>query len=536
MPSFFQSPPTLLPPFQSDPFVRPYLSQALPQKRNESVSAKLMELDPIAVEFHKRQLMEQRHEPVLTQWDPWGKRIDRIELSPIWRDAGAITAKHGLVALPYEKDADEFSRIHQFVANYLVQPSLELYSCPLAMTDGAASTLRQSGNETLIAEIVPHLVSRDPLQFWTSGQWMTERIGGSDVSQTETIAENENGQWFLSGTKWFTSATTSEVALTLARPAGNPPGSSGLALFLVELRDERQRLQGIEINRLKDKLGTRKLPTAELTLKRTPARLVGEAKNGVRAITPMLSVTRTWNTVMAASLLRRGVTLAKEYAKTRFAFGQPIIELPAHARVLANLECYCQGTFLLGMRLAELLGKQEHQATVPWEDALLRTLTSLAKLETARQAVACLAEVMECFGGAGYVEDTGIPRLIADAHVLPIWEGTTNVLSADALRSLRSEETQNALTQEFSRLQNSAPNSVLPYLELAIKNAQSLLQKASTNPALSRYAARSLAQAIQLGLVAKYQKEESPVGVRLGNMLTNQLDENAQHDVILARL
>src|SRR5215213_9003240 len=149
------------------------------------------------------------------------------------------------------------------------------------MTDGAARVLTTSGNESLIKRVVPHLVSRDPGVFWTSGQWMTELTGGSDVGLSETVARRDSeGVWRLHGRKWFTSAAASQVALTLARPEGNQAGGRGLALFLVETRDAEGRLRGRQVNRLKDKLGTRKVPTAELTLYGAPAELVKGAAEG----------------------------------------------------------------------------------------------------------------------------------------------------------------------------------------------------------------------------------------------------------------
>src|ERR1044071_2720288 len=202
-----------------------------------------------------------------------------------------------MVAAGYEPRLGAHARTHQFAIVHVLAPSLDVYSCPLAMTDGAARTLLASGNQALIDAYVPRLTSRDPQTMWTSGQWMTERTGGSDVSQTETIPRRDGDTWRLYGTKWFASATTSEMALALARPEGNGEGSRGLALFLVELRDANGRLRNIQVNRLKDKLGTRKVPTAELTLDGTPATMVGAASDGVRQITPMLSVTRTWNAV-----------------------------------------------------------------------------------------------------------------------------------------------------------------------------------------------------------------------------------------------
>src|SRR4030095_9155478 len=161
-----------------------------------------------------------------------------------------------------------------------------------------------------------------------SGQWMTERTGGSDVSQSETVAKLDGHQWRLYGTKWFTSAPTPNMALTLARPERNGEGSRGLAPVFVELRDGNGRLRNIQVNRLKDKLGTRKVPTAELTLDGTPATLVSSKSDGVRAIPPMLSVTRTWNAVCAVSGMRRGLALARDYARRRQAFGALLVDKP----------------------------------------------------------------------------------------------------------------------------------------------------------------------------------------------------------------
>jgi alkylation response protein AidB-like acyl-CoA dehydrogenase len=287
--------------------------------------------------------------------------------------------------------------------------------------------------------------------MWTSGQWMTERTGGSDVGQSESVARQEDGQWRLYGTKWFTSATTSEMALTLARPEGNGAGGKGLALFYVELRDERGRLRNIEINRLKDKLGTRKVPTAELTLAGTPAVPVRGVDSGVRHIAPMLNVTRTWNAMGAIWGLRRAVALARDYAGRRRAFGAPLVEKPLHVDTLAWMAAEAEGAFHLAFRAAELLGRIEGRSASADEELLFRVLTPIAKLCTAKQAVAVASEALECFGGAGYVEDTSLPRLLADAQVLPIWEGTTNVLSLDTLRALAGEGAFDAFAAEVRR-------------------------------------------------------------------------------------
>jgi alkylation response protein AidB-like acyl-CoA dehydrogenase len=309
------------------------------------------------------------------------------------------------------------------------------------MTDGAARTLLNSGNRSLIDRAVPHLTSRKPAEFWTAGQWMTELTGGSDVGLSETIARQDGeGQWRLYGRKWFTSAATSQIALTLARPEGNPAGGRGLALFYVETRDEAGRLRNIQINRLKDKLGTRKVPTAELTLEGTPAQLVKETTDGVRNIAPLLNITRLWNGISSASLMRRAMALALDYADKRVAFGAPLSHKALHIDTLAAMQAETEGAFHLAFFVAELTGLSEAGEISDEQSLLLRLLTPVMKLTTGKQAVAITSEALEAFGGAGYVEDTGLPVLLRDAQVLPIWEGTTNVLSLDVLRALGSDD------------------------------------------------------------------------------------------------
>jgi acyl-CoA dehydrogenase len=435
---FSQQPPQLGNQYTDDRALRSYLRRVLPPDVLRDIEPSLHIMGELAGgALYRMQLEDRLNEPRLTQWDAWGERVDRIEVSPLWRVAERLAAEHGVVATAYERRHGRHSRVHQCALAYLFTPSTDIYSCPLAMTDGAARTLIASENQALAARVVPHLTARDPAEFWTSGQWMTELAGGSDVSRTETIARREgSGVWRLYGRKWFTSATNSQVALTLARPEGNPSGSRGLALFFVETRDERGRLRGIQVNRLKDKLGTRKVPTAELTLDGAPAELVKGITDGVRHITPMLNITRLWNGVSAAALMRRGLALARDYARRRVAFGSTLAEKPLHADTLAGLQAEAEGALHLAFFVAELVGREESGEIDESRASLLRLLTPLMKLVTARASVAVASEVLEAFGGAGYVEDTGVPVILRDAQVLSIWEGTTNVLSLDALRSL----------------------------------------------------------------------------------------------------
>jgi hypothetical protein len=226
------------------------------------------------------------------------------------------------------------------------------------------------------------------------------------------------------------------MAIALGRIRGAPPGSRGLSVFLVELRDEHGALRGIRVNRLKDKLGTRALPTAELTLQEARALLVGAPGDGVRRIATLFNVTRVYNAVAAVGGMRRAVALATDYARRRVAFGAPLIDHALHAETLTELETRTRASFMLAFHVVELLGREECGVASEAERAMLRLLTPVAKLYTAKQAVAVASEALEAFGGAGYIEDTGLPRLLRDAQVLPIWEGTTNVLSLDVWRAI----------------------------------------------------------------------------------------------------
>src|SRR5688572_18837512 len=436
---FQQTPPKLGNQYEDDRVLRSYLARVLPAEMLHEIEAPLAEMGRLAGgELYELQLADRLNEPRLTQWDAWGNRVDQIEVTPLWRVAERIAVEHGVVATAYEQKHGSLSRVHQCALAYLFTPSTDIYSCPLAMTDGAARTLLTSGNQMLIDRAVPHLLTRNANEFWTAGQWMTELTGGSDVGLSETVAKEdpETKSFRLYGRKWFTSAVASQIALTLARPDGNPAGGRGLALFYVETRDEQGRPSNIEINRLKDKLGTRKVPTAELTLAGTPAQLVKGTTDGVRNIAPLLNITRLWNGISAVALMRRGLALAFDYARKRVAFGAPLSEKPLHLDTLAGLEAEFEAAFHLAFYVAELTGQSE-TAEIAEDDALLlRLLTPVMKLTTGKQAVMVASAVLEAFGGAGYVEDTGLPVLLRDSQVLPIWEGTTNVLSLDTLRAL----------------------------------------------------------------------------------------------------
>jgi alkylation response protein AidB-like acyl-CoA dehydrogenase len=506
--AFYQDPPRLSNQFTSDRVLRRYLQRTLPREMLEAITPALVDMGELTGgPLYEQFVREWDDEPRLVAWDPWGKRIDHIEHTALWKRAAQIAAEKGVLATAYERAHGARSRVHQFALAYIFDVSSAVYSCPLAMADGAARTLLAHRNQRLIERAVPRLTSRDPTRVWTSGQWMTERTGGSDVGRSETRAvRTEDGTYRLYGTKWFTSAATSEMALTLARPEGNPDGGKGLALFYVEVRNDDGTMNGIAVNRLKQKLGTRMLPTAELLLEGTRAELVAGPGDGVKSISPMLNVTRLWNSIGAISGMRRCLALSRDYASRRVQFGAALADKPLHADTLAGLAAEFEGAFLLTFRCVELLGRDECGELDEHEARLLRVLTPLTKLSTAKQCVAVASETVESFGGAGYVEDTGIPKLLRDAQVLPIWEGTTNVLSLDVLRTMTDSRVFDALANEAAERVARATD---PSLQLAkthvldaVTHAREWLER--RDEAGARRFALTMARAMQLALLVDH--------------------------------
>jgi hypothetical protein len=227
-------------------------------------------------------------------------------------------------------------------------------------------------------------------------------------------------------------------------------------MFYLEVRDDQGALNDIRVLRLKDKLGTRQMPTAELALEGTRAVPIGGLSDGTRNITPMLAVTRLWNAVSAASGMRRATALARDYATRRRAFGRELIDQPLHQSALAWMQAETEAATQLAFRAAQLLGREQAGTATTDEQALLRILLPITKLTTGKQAVAVASEGVEAFGGNGYIESTHVPVLLRDAQVLPIWEGTTNVLALDTLRAVSRDEALPAFVAEVHRAADAA--------------------------------------------------------------------------------
>lgn len=507
MPGFLQTPPTLPSSWTADRALRESVTFHLGDELAAAAADELAPMGELATDAAtvalaaKAESEPPRHIP----YSAWGERIDQILVSDAYVELGRMGVSAGVTALPYEDSPyGDKARVVWAALIHLWGPSSALYSCPVAMTDGAARTLLLHGDLDDIA-VVGRLTTRDPETAWTSGQWMTETTGGSDVGKTGTVAQrDEAGAWRLYGTKWFTSATTSEIALTLARPEGAPEGSRGLALFRIHRQLNDGSRNAIVVRRLKDKLGTRALPTAELELEGALAFPVGDPLDGggVRRIATMLNITRIHNALGATGAIARGLAWARAYASVREAFGTSLSKLPAHRATLTDMAVDHAASLALTMRCCELMGRVEHGSATPEEVTLLRGLTPVTKLATGRWSIAAVTEAMEAIGGVGYCEDSGIPTLVRNTHVIPIWEGTTNVMALDFLRAAQRSDALDVLCADARASLDAASHPSVADAVLAARAAVDELERRCAFDSVEQAATE--ARSVAMGLAATY--------------------------------
>jgi putative acyl-CoA dehydrogenase len=389
--------------------------------------------------------------PVLRSHDRYGRRVDEVEFHPAWHQLLGTAVAHGIHAGSWR-----WSRPGAHVARaalfYVWQQVEAGHGCPVSMTHAAVPALR-AGAPDLAAVWEPKLTSTTydpglrPLAAKAGalcGMAMTEKQGGSDVRANSTRAEplggNGGGEYLVTGHKWFCSAPMSDAFLVLAQA---PAGLSCLLVPRVLPDGGQNRLH---LQRLKDKLGNRSNASAELELDGAVGLLVGEEGRGVQAIIEMVNHTRLDCVLGSAGLLRQAVAQAAHHAAHRMAFGRLLAEQPLMRNVLADLAIEAEAAAVLAMRLA---GAFDRAAAEPAEALVRRLGTAVAKYWVCKRGPALAAEALECLGGNGYVEDSGMPRLYREAPLNSIWEGAGNVNSLDALRAMqRQPESVAALLDE----------------------------------------------------------------------------------------
>ncbi|RVX69698.1 hypothetical protein B0A52_06342 [Exophiala mesophila] len=450
--------------------------------------------------------------PTIHQLTTFGEenKVAPLRTSEGWRMLKLIETKAGVVGYGYPQSGipQEFNRrIHQYATLHLWHGSAAVATCPMAMTDGAAALLRrhiddpdgdQPGRAKVLSDSYSRLVSLDPETSWTSGQWMTERTGGSDVRGTETVARRLTqseldadsaarrdrdahgqplGPWTVDGFKWFSSATDADMAVLLAQT------DKGLSAFYAPLRrqtgwspstapstlttqasDVPTEMNGVRIQRLKNKLGTKGVPTAELELKGMRAYLIGTQGQGIKEISSILNITRLHTAGGATGTLARALAVSRAYTQVRKVKGTFLSENPQHLAWMAGETVkYHANAHLLFLGVALLGASEQSQpavasntpsATIIPQDAtavanLLRLLTPVAKAQCSLNAVSGVRACMESLGGVGYCENNedggvmNLARLLRDTTVNTIWEGTTSVMAEDVLRVVKNPRVKN---------------------------------------------------------------------------------------------
>ncbi|KAI4649777.1 uncharacterized protein J4E79_009622 [Alternaria viburni] len=440
--------------------------------------------------------------PVLRPLSTFGteNKNDPLWTTTGWQKLKEIGYREGVVSVAYDKSYRRFNRrVGQFVGGHVWGPTGTMTACPQSMTDGAATLLDrhkndedgdQPGRGEVLREAYRRVCSRDPDAAWTSGQWMTERSGGSDVSGTETLArrmtpeeldEDANrgrdrdavgmqlGPWKIRGFKWFSSATDSEMAVLLART-----DKGGLSAFYMPMRrrvggqslgshalDEEvppaTELNGVRIQRLKNKLGTKSLPTAELELNGARGWLIGKEGQGVKEISAILNITRLYTAAGSVGSWARGLAISRAYSKVRKVRGGLLQDNAAHLAWMAEetVKYWASAHFTyLGVALQGALEQDWHEMVantkavhlIPSDKttvaALLRLLLPVMKAQVSVASVDGLRQCMECLGGVGYCENNedgglmNIAKIYRDNLVNPIWEGTVSVMAEDVVRVL----------------------------------------------------------------------------------------------------
>ena len=378
-----------------------------------------------------------REGPRLATHDERGNRVDRVDYHPAYREMQRIAYGSGMLAMKYTPHEHAAAApFVSFALGYLfAMAEMGLY-CPLCMTDGVARIVTRYGTSEQIERVVPRLAP--------GGMFLTERAGGSDVGANETYVRLDvDGTPLLTGQKWFCSNVDAEAVLVTAR-AGAEAGTRGLRTFLLFPRGN----PGVRIERLKEKLGVRSMPTGEVTLDDAPAEDLGD----FRVMAEMMNLSRLYNAVAACAVIGRAIYEARWYVERRQAFGKPVIAHPLAEETLLDLEAEHLGALLMTFEAVDAL----RRADAGDEPAakLLRILTPVVKAVTGKLAVPCVSEAMELVGGNGYIEEWPMARLLRDAQVLPIWEGTTNILVLDALRVARKEQGHELL---LARIRAGAP-------------------------------------------------------------------------------
>ena len=424
--------------YRADPALTDLLRLHLPEALFRHIEPHLDRLGGLAGgHLDECARLADRHTPVLHQRDRFGRDSQYIEYHPAYRELEkAAFGEFGIHAMSIRKGImgwpDKYPVVAKHAFTFLFNQAEFGLGCPINVTDGCAKLLNNFGNEALKAKYLDGLTQTDMSKLTQGGQFMTEKEGGSDVGTLTTSAVQEGDHWRLYGEKWFCSNADAEVVMLLARPNGAGPGTSGVGLFLMPRRLDDGSQNHYRIVRLKDKLGTRSMASGEIKLEGAIAYAVGKLDRGFVQMAEMVNSSRLSNGVKSTALMRRAHHDAMTVAKNRVVFGQRIIDLPLARRQLMKIMLATEQALSMSFLTADALDRAE--AGSQDAAALLRILTPTLKFRATRDARKVCGDALEMRGGIGYIEEFATARLLRDAHLGSIWEGTGNIVAIDALK------------------------------------------------------------------------------------------------------
>jgi acyl-CoA dehydrogenase len=448
--------------YHADPALKDLLRLHLPDALFRHIEPHLERLGELAGgHLDECARLADRHVPVLHQRDKFGRDAQWIEYHPAYRELErAAFGEFGIHAMSVRKGIlgwpDKYPVVAKHAFTFLFNQAEFGLGCPINVTDGCAKLLANFGSEALKARYLDGLTQTDMSRLTQGGQFMTEKEGGSDVGKLTTSAVQEGDHWRLHGEKWFCSNADAEVVMLLARPQGAEGGTRGVGLFLMPRRLEDGSQNHYRIVRLKDKLGTRSMASGEIKLEGAIAYAVGRLDRGFVQMAEMVNSSRLSNGVKSTALMRRAHHDAMTVARNRVVFGQRIIDLPLARRQLMKIMLATEQALSMSFLTADALDRAE--AGSQDAAALLRILTPTLKFRATRDARKVCGDALEMRGGIGYIEEFATARLLRDAHLGSIWEGTGNIVAIDALkRAIGRHGADAALAADLhARLDDSA--------------------------------------------------------------------------------
>lgn len=424
----------------SDPSLLPLVERYLDAKDRDLLVPVLTELgEDAATRLAPLADVADKNKPTLEHFDRDGNRVDAITYHPSYLELSkAAYEQYGLSALSH-RGIHGWENTPPHLAKYamsyvFVQAEFGL-ACPVSMTDAAARTLRKFGDPELFGGYIEGLTSTDAQTRYTGAMFMTETQAGTDIAMTETRAVPDGDAWRLSGKKWFTSNPDADVVLTLAKYPGGDDTTRGVGLFMLPKVLPDGSRNSYVIDRLKDKLGTRSMPSGEITLDGAYALQVGELDRGFKQMAEMVNTSRLSNAMRSAALMRRAVSESVDHARARVVFGKPLMDQALMRNTILPLALEAEAALGLIFHSGDML--QRADAGDETAKSLIRVLTPIAKHYVCKKARWVTGEAMEIRGGNGYIEDWPNSRLLRDSHLGSIWEGSSNVIALDVLRCMK---------------------------------------------------------------------------------------------------